>query len=128
MVRVFSTPLISLLFRFKCKQCTTFLGWGGRTEKTRRQELIVNLNWLLRNHEHFSTYLFDQKLNREMITRNLYNLCLCLVYFFLYNGTSLEYRLHSAYFKLNMLAQGGRIICIAEVPASRLCWDVNYCE
>ena len=97
-------------------------------KKNRRQELIVNLHWLLRNHEHFSTYLFDQKLNHETITRNLCNLCLCLVYFFLYNGTSLEHRSHSTYFKLNVSAQGGRIICITEVPGSKLGWDVNCCE
>jgi hypothetical protein len=43
-----------------CKQCSTFLGFGGGgggLEKARRQELIVNLHWLWRNHEHFSTYL-----------------------------------------------------------------------
>lgn len=83
---------------------------------------------VVENHEHLSTYLFDQKLNQEKITRNLYNLCLCLAHLFLYNDTSLELRSHSAYFKLNMLAQGEQIICITEVPGFKLGWDVNYCK
>jgi len=48
--------------------------------------------------------------------------------FKIYNGTFLEFWSHIAYFKLSMSTQGEQIICITEVPGSKLGWDVNYCE